>query len=60
MLEENYAQNYILSGYIAHIIHLRASHLNIECTGLGAYFDDECQNFLKTKNNILYLQAIGR
>ena len=59
-IKSNYANNFILSGFLAHIIHIRASHLNIGCTGLGAYFDDECQNFLKTKNNILYLQAIGR
>lgn len=55
-----YTQNYILSGFLAHIISLRATHLNIGSSGIGAYFDDECQKFFNTKNNILYLQAIGR
>ena len=38
----------------------KAKYLNIETTGLGAYFDDACKSFLNTQNNILYLQAIGR
>ena len=59
-IESNYVQNYILSGFIAHIISLKARYLNIGSSGIGAYFDDECQNILKTTNNILYLQAIGR
>lgn len=58
--DSNYVQNYIMCGFLAHIIALRASHLNISSSGIGAYFDDECQNFFQTKNNILYLQAVGR
>lgn len=58
--DSNYIQNSILCGFLAHIIALRASHLSIGCSGIGAYFDDECQNFFETKNNILYLQAVGR
>ena len=57
---KNYVQNYILSGFLAHIINLKSSHLGIGCSGIGAYFDDECQNFFETKNNFLYLQAVGR
>ncbi len=59
-IKSNYVQTYILSGFLAHIINLRAAYLNIGCSGLGAYFDDICQDFLKTQNNILYLQAVGR
>lgn len=57
---EHYIRNYILCGFLAHIIHLKSTHLNIACSGIGAYFDDECKRFCKTKNNILYLQAVGR
>jgi len=50
----------ILSGFIAHIIYLRATMEEIGCSGIGAYYDDETKAFLKTQNNILYLLALGR
>jgi SagB-type dehydrogenase family enzyme len=50
----------ILSGFIAHIIYLRSELQQIGCSGIGAYYDKEVQEFLKTDNNILYLLAIGR
>ena len=56
----NYLQNSILSSFLAHIISLRAKSLDIDSSGIGAYFDDESQRVLKTKNNILYLQVIGK
>lgn len=58
--DSNYLKTTIFSSFLAHIINLRASFLNIGCSGIGAYFDDECQKFLDTKNPILYLQAIGQ
>lgn len=58
--KENYIRNYILCGFLAHIIHLKATHLKLGCSGIGAYFDDECKRFCKTQNNILYLQAVGK
>jgi len=60
----NDAQKYqkvnVISGFIAHIIYLRSEILGIGCSGIGAYYDDETKEFLKTKNNILYMLAIGR
>lgn len=56
----NYIKEYILCGFFAHIISLFCTHLEIGSTGIGAYFDDECKKTFNTKNNILYLQAIGR
>jgi len=50
----------ILSGFIAQIIYLRCEILKIACSGIGAYYDDESKEFLNTKNNILYLLAVGR
>lgn len=58
--ENNYIISYIFSGFLAHIINLRATALNIGCSGIGAYFDDETKKALNTSNNILYLQAIGK
>jgi hypothetical protein len=57
---KKYQKVNILSGFLAHIIYLRCEMLNIGCSGIGAYYDDETKQFLNTHNNILYLLAIGR
>jgi hypothetical protein len=57
---ERYQKVNILSGFIAHIIYLRATIRDIGCSGIGAYYDEEAKAFLKTSNNILYLLAVGR
>jgi len=57
---DKYQKVNILSGFIAHIIYLRATIKDIGCSGIGAYYDEETQAFLKTSNNILYLLAVGR
>lgn len=57
---EAYQKVSILSGFIAHIIYLRCTLQCIGCSGIGAYYDVEVQEFLKTKNNILYMLAIGK
>ena len=56
----NYFYSYILTGFIAHILYLRTSVLNLSASGIGAYFDDSCKEFLDTKNDIFYLFAIGK
>jgi SagB-type dehydrogenase family enzyme len=58
--EIKYQKVYMLAGFIAHIIYLRCELKNIGCSGIGAYYDDECKSFLKTNDNILYLLAVGR
>ena len=50
----------ILSGFIAQIIYLKSELKQIGCSGIGAYYDEETKEFLKTENNILYLLAIGK
>ena len=56
----NYFYSYILTGFISQILYLRTTTLNLSCSGIGAYFDDETKEFLDTKNNIFYLFAIGK
>ena len=56
---EKYQKVNILSGFIAHIIYIRCELIGIGCSGIGAYYDDETKEFLNTKNNILYMLAIG-
>jgi SagB-type dehydrogenase family enzyme len=58
--KEKYQKVNILSGFIAQIIYLKCELRSIGCSGIGAYYDQEVQNFLKTDNNILYLLTIGR
>ena len=57
---EKYQKVNILSGFIAHIIYVKSQLKDIGCSGIGAYYDDEAKEFLGTKNNILYLLAIGK
>lgn len=57
---DEYQKINILSGFLAHIIYLRAEILGVGTTGIGAYYDDEVKGFLQTPNNILYLLAVGR
>jgi len=52
--------SFILAGFIAHIIYLRATNLNIGCSGIGAYYDDEVREFLNIDSYILYMLVIGR
>ncbi len=56
----DFQKNYIMAGFIAHIIYLKATLKNIGTSGIGAYYDDEVKKFLGTPNDILYLLAIGR
>ena len=56
----SYIHTTLLCGFLAHMIYLKANVLNVGCSGIGAYFDDECQTFLETKNNILYLLVLGK
>ena len=58
--KEAYQKVNILSGFLAQIIYLKSEIKSIGCTGIGAYYDDETKDFLETKNNILYLLAIGK
>ncbi len=57
---EAYQKVNILSGLIAQIIYLKSELKQIGCSGIGAYYDVETKEFLKTENNILYLLAIGK
>jgi len=58
--EAAYQKVNILSGFIAQIIYLKSELKQIGCTGIGAYYDEETKEFLKTNNNILYLLSIGK
>lgn len=48
------------SGIVGQRIYLAATALNIGCSGVGAFFDDETQAFLGTDRPVLYAVAIGQ
>lgn len=48
------------AGVIGQRIYLATTALNLGCSGIGAFFDDETQAFLKTDRLVLYAIAIGQ
>ncbi|MGB8700357.1 MAG: SagB/ThcOx family dehydrogenase [Thermosynechococcaceae cyanobacterium] len=48
------------AGLLGHRIYLAATALNLGCSGIGAFYDDETQAFLDTDRPVLYAMAIGQ
>lgn len=60
----NDAQNYQAmvqkAGIIGHRLYLISHYLGFGCSGIGAYYDEEVAQFLKSDAMVLYALAIGR
>jgi SagB-type dehydrogenase family enzyme len=56
----NYQTAVQIAGYIGQRLYLIAEYLGINCSGIGAYFDDETAEFIGTDQDILYAMAIGK
>lgn len=60
----NDAQNYQAmvqkAGIIGHRLYLISEYLGFGCSGIGAYYDEEVAEFLKSDGMVLYALAIGR
>jgi nitroreductase len=58
------AKNYLplmqKAGLMGQRIYLAATLLNIGCSGIGAFYDQETADFLDTGDMILYAVAVGR
>lgn len=48
------------AGWIGHRLYLASHYLGIGCSGIGAYYDSEVQEFLGEETMILYALVIGR
>lgn len=48
-----------LAGFLGQRMYLSSNYLGIQCSGIGAYYDDEAQSFLETTKDVLYAMAIG-
>ena len=56
----NYQTAMQSAGWLGQRLYLISNYLAINCSGIGAYYDDETQQFLGTNQDILYALAIGR
>lgn len=56
---KNYQALYQKAGIIGQRLYLASNYLGYGCSGIGAYYDDEVNEFLKNDEMVLYALAIG-
>lgn len=56
---KNYQELYQKAGIIGHRLYLASNYLDIGCSGIGAYYDDEVCEFIEENTMVLYALAIG-
>lgn len=56
---KNYQEAYQKAGILGHRLYLISNYLDIGCSGIGAYYDDEVCEFFKDNTMVLYALAIG-
>ncbi len=56
----NYQALYQKAGIIGHRLYIAAGYLGLGCSGIGAYYDDEVNRFLKNEEMVLYALAVGK
>jgi SagB-type dehydrogenase family enzyme len=57
---KNYQALYQKAGIIGHRLYVAAQYLDIGCSGIGAYYDDEVNTFVENDEMVLYTLAIGK
>ncbi|WP_353932351.1 SagB/ThcOx family dehydrogenase [Okeanomitos corallinicola TIOX110] len=57
---KNYQTALQLAGFIGQRVYLFSNYWGIDCSGIGAFYDDEAQEFLRTNKDVLYVMAIGK
>ena len=57
---QNYQALYQKAGIIGQRLYIVSNYLNIGCSGIGAYYDDEVNAFVEQDGMILYALAIGK
>ncbi|AFZ27462.1 nitroreductase family protein [Cylindrospermum stagnale PCC 7417] len=55
----NYQTALQLAGFLGQRVYLFSNYWGVECSGIGAYYDDETQEFLGTDKAVLYAMTIG-
>ena len=57
---KNYQSLYQKAGIIGQRLYVAAQYLDIGCSGIGAYYDDEVNEFVDNDEMVLYALAIGK
>ncbi len=57
---ENYQALYQKAGIIGHRLYIASVYLGLGCSGIGAYYDDEVNDFVGNDDMVLYALAIGK
>ncbi len=57
---KNYQALYQKAGIIGHRLYVASLYLGIGCSGIGAYYDDEVNEFVENDEMVLYALAIGK
>ncbi|WP_281951834.1 SagB family peptide dehydrogenase [Nitrosophilus kaiyonis] len=57
---KNYQPLYQKAGLIGHRCYIASSYIQIGCSGIGAFYDDDVKDFLNIDDMILYALAIGK
>ncbi|WP_414518479.1 SagB/ThcOx family dehydrogenase [Nostoc sp. PCC 9305] len=55
----NYQIAMQIAGFLGQRLYLTSNYLGIQCSGIGAYYDDETQELLETNKDVLYGMVIG-
>ncbi|MBN3927627.1 SagB/ThcOx family dehydrogenase [Nostoc sp. NMS4] len=55
----NYQTAMQIAGFLVQRLYLTSNYLGIQCSGIGAYYDDETQELLETNKDVLYGMVIG-
>lgn len=58
--DKNYQALYQKAGIIGQRLYVSAQYLDIGCSGIGAYYDDEVNEFVGNDEMVLYAMAIGK
>ncbi|MHC5615363.1 MAG: nitroreductase family protein [Nostoc sp.] len=56
----NYQTAMQIAGFLGQRLYLTSNYLGIQCSGIGAYYDEETQQLLETNKDVLYGMVIGR
>ena len=57
---KNYQALYQKAGIIGQRLYVAAQYLEIGCSGIGAYYDDEVNEFVGNDEMVLYALAVGK
>ncbi|BAY13798.1 nitroreductase family protein [Calothrix sp. NIES-2098] len=55
----NYQTAMQIAGFLGQRVYLVSNFWGIHCSAIGAFYDDETQEFLQTNKDVLYAMAIG-